>query len=487
MNLSLLPDNSLRLIFSYLDYEQLLVIRTMSPKFSSIVDKMTEERPLWLKKIDENRSNYYRFFCIKKTSEHRQFNILYSLLEFKLNDQIIHSRITKLITYNPFVLSGLRLDNLLYLDIKNNKTIGGNENEDEEDEESGEEEPITLNLCFTKLRTLCFQIRSEVVFVIDANNLTQLKASYNLEKINLLRPKSVKTLCVHELDDQLNKYDNLSKLFIDKFIYKKNKETSIVNQLTKLRELQISDTNRSTFDRLLEQRQECNPKLKIYYKNINVDDERFDFETVDQINAVSLDEKHYAIYLSFIDSLKGEFKQTNLSLNGQLGDSLDLLSSFVNIRCLHIQFDGLTLDTWIRMLSSLKLNKIYLLVPLEQAYLDVLPTYCENLNCLSIKQYDNLDFLFKLKYLERVSLPDLVSLDVFEQIAKRFIYIKTIRFNANPDAFYRFEFAKDMIIFYKNTKKLLAESKAPFLKCILKELNSWTDLIQQNGNAICEK
>lgn len=485
-----LPNNVLKIILNFLDFDQLLVMRSMSPRFGSIIDKMVEEKPLWIKKVDEN-SNYLRFFCLNRTYCNSQLNVSHSPLLVRLSESI-HLKITKLVVYNPFVLSSMHLDNLTHLEIKNNRMVVKDDEEEEskEDDSDRDERSVLVNLRFKKLRTLCLTIRSDVNFLVEAENLFQLKALYNLDKVTVLQPTTVKTLCCHELTDQVTEFKSISKLLIDKFIYRKNQQTNIVKQLSKLRELQISNTNRATFEKLIEQ-QELNPKLKIFYKNISVDDElsgvQFDFDAVHEINAVSLNTSHYSTYLSYAGTLKGELKQTSLFLNDQLeADSFDLLSKFVNLRCLHVETEAIRFDDWIQILSRLRLTKLYLSREYEQAFLDVLPKLCGHLNCLLIKSNENLDFLFELKHLERITLPDLQSVELFRDLLENLAHLRTVRFNVKVNTCYRCEITRNMVSFNKNTKKVFSEARSTFLSKTLAELSSWSQLFGMNENAIAD-
>jgi len=111
----------LELIFSFLEFDQLIILRNVCPHWKFVIEHMISSKPLWLKKFDEN-SHYYRFFGVNKIYENHHFNITCSLVAFRLCDQI-HPLLKKLVTYNPLVLNGLKLDNLLHLEIKNSKEI----------------------------------------------------------------------------------------------------------------------------------------------------------------------------------------------------------------------------------------------------------------------------------------------------------------------------------------------------------------------------
>lgn len=309
-----LPELVLIKIISYLEFEQLRILGYVSPKIENLVNERIANRPLWIKKLDDD-SCYLKLFCVKKVLELKELNVSRSLLQFKI-DTNVHSLIKKLIIYNPFVLEHIKLDQLVHLEIKNEKYVSKGQNDDD-DEEYDEDDYSSicsdgcrkkipnLNLNFKNLRTLNIDIFCKnFLLLIESPALLQLR-SKSLNNVRLVNPKTVKTLSTLSPVQEISDFRNLSKLFIYRS-YDNNK-WNLIKSLSKLRELQIYYISNFELSTLRNQKNELNNKLKIYLKNIDIDSDNFEFDLVKKLDSSTIDTYEIETYTRFADSLKGEF------------------------------------------------------------------------------------------------------------------------------------------------------------------------------------
>lgn len=139
-----------------------------------------------------------------------------------------------------------------------------------------------------------------------------------------------------------------------------------------------------------------------------------------------------------------------------------------------------------KVLSLLKLQFIKL-KKCSQSFLDTIPKYCPYLTELEIKEFDNLDFLFKLTFLKSLSLPDeSKSLNLVKEIIKKLKYIQSINFMVNYAKTYIFKIEDCKVSLWHFRTQLFKEQKEVFLNSIYEEPCDIKQLIELKGSAICE-
>ena len=484
-----LQDEVLKLIFrNCFEFHELLVIRKVCRRWEFLIDESIERRPLWLKKIDES-GHYYRFFNVEKVSEDKHFNVTHSLLAFRQCVEV-HSRLRKLITYNPFLLVGLELDNLVHLEIKNrlpiSRTIGTSQLLDFLLNPQGEQDQA-VNLKFKNLRTLAFPARSYVDFVIDASKLTNLQVTCALQHIQLLDPRSVTQLSCCHYSSELLSFKNLKKLTINSLEYTSKKiNCNLIKHFGSLSELTVWNMKQASFEKLIKHRQGVqNGNLKIYYKSVDIDAEQFDFPVIDRVKNDILNESSYQTYVTFADDLKEEFSQNFLVIQKNLNVPMSHFIKFRNVNCLLVRTHRLSLNNWKLLLKSLKLDDIMIGVTLGQSFLACLPKYCKYLTRLSVETYDDLDFALELKSLTNLTVRGFPTFSMLKSLVSSSKSLRNLKIFAN-DIPYDFRISDNLVSLARNGELVFTDSKDSFLYTSLFYTQSWTQLLDVNGNAKCQ-
>lgn len=375
------------------------------------------------------------------------------------------------------------------LEIKNNKPISRFNGSDILDiilnhNHAEQNQPLTLK--FKKLKTFAFKARTDFNFVLDAEQLINLEVICDLQLIHIMHPKSVKTLSVGRLSSELLHFKNLTKLTVDTLDYK-HVNYNLIKQFAKLDELLVWDANRTNFDKLIKQKADSKNKgLKIYFKAVDTSMDDFDFVTIDRINSGVLNENYYSTYLSLSNHLKEEFPHNILVIHSNLNTQMYYFSKFTNLNCLLLRTHRVTLNNWIKLLKAIKLNDVMISANLEQKYFDLLPKYCKKLQRLSIDNFDNLDFIFELKYLTNLTLHEFPSFEMLKRLIETLKYIKFIKIHSNESTHYAFEIDSNMITFHCKDEQVFSDSKDCFLNSTILNIQTWSDLLNIGGNAICE-
>ena len=482
-----MPDDILKLIFGKFEFHELLVIRKVCRRWEFVIDKSIERRPLWLKKIDDH-SNYYRLFGVEKVHERKHFNITYSLLAFRQCTEI-HPMLRKVVTYSPFVLIGLQLDNLEHLEIKNRSPIvrsatanllGILFNAPDEEEQA-------INLKFLRLRTLAVKARLMVDLVIDAGKLTNLEVIDNLGRIQLLDPKSVTQLSCNKFTSELLSFKNLTKLTVANLEYTNKKlNVNLIKHFGRLRELIVWEMKRASFDKLIKHKQAApNRELTVYYKSIDIEAEQFDFAVIDRVKGDGLNESSYQTYVTHMDDLKREFNQSSLIIQKDLNVPMTHFAMFRNVRCLMIRTHRLSINNFKLLLQSLKLDDLTIAVTLDQRYLDCLPKYARYLTSLSLETYDNLDFVLQLKCLTRLTVRGFPNIDWLKRLFASTSNLRQLTIYSNNIVF-DLRITDTMISLSRERQLVFTDSKDSFLYSSLFYTQSWMQLLNVNGNAKCQ-
>jgi len=490
-----LPAELVEKIFVFLNFEEMLIARNVSDEWATIIDNLIKLRPLWLKKIDEN-THYYRFFGLDKIYENHEFHITDSLLSFRLCEDA-HHLISKLVVYSPQFLVNLRLDNLEILEIKNNNPISRLYGLDLIDimmevveNRNAAELNQALNLKFKNLKTFSFKARTDLNITLDAEKLINVELRCDQQSIHIMNPRSVKNLSVLRLTSNLANFKNLTNLTLDTLNYKHAAGFNLFKNLTKLQEVSIWNVSRANFDKLIDQKKDSiNKKLKIYYKAVDTSMNSFDFVTVDRISSSVLNENIYSNYVSMFDQVKEDFPHNILAIQSNLNVETKYFQKFVNIDCLLVRTHRISKNNWGNLLSRLRLDDMLISSSLlDQSLLDLLPRYCRKLQRLSVERFDNLNFVLQMPYLTNLTLHTFPDLKIVKQLIGTLKLLKVIKIYMNESNLnYTLLIDQDLIIFSCKDKIIFSDPKKCFLNSSIFAVQSWSDLMNMNGNAVCDR
>lgn len=461
-----LPEQVLEKLLNYLDYDDLIALSKVFDNLTDLIARLLQVKLVWIKRIDET-TNFIRLIAAKHVKSDADSFVTRSLLRFRLNHHL-HSSIVRLITYTPFVLVGLRLDNLVHLEIHNST------NEKRSDS-------TVINLKFNNLKYLNLQLQLYSNIRFDTPNLIALRLPCSQQRVQILNPKRIKTLNCSTLDNSILAYKNVTSLIIDKFNYDRI-NYNLFKRFGKLNEIQLYSSSKGSFDKLIKQKRECKSSAKIYLNSLNVEMPDFNWMEIKNLE-YCLNEKKYSIYQSNADHVSGEIRMHNFFIESNLNVKMDFFPKLLNVRSLYVNTHRISLNNWIKLLKALKLNGVYISAKLEQNYLNLLAKYCVNLRSLSLDWYDDLNFLFKFKCLQHITLAEFPTVELFKKLANSFEHcLSTIRVPVGEH--FTFRLTKDLFSLEYNFKDVFCESRDKFLNHTIDSIGSWLQLA--DGTAICE-
>lgn len=451
------------LLNDYLNYDDLIVLSKVCDELNTIVKELIQSKLIWVKKIDES-SNFLKLCGVKKVVSDAQSFITHSQLRFRLNDHL-HSTITKLICYSPYLIVGLDLINLTHLEIVNTS---------HHEFEPIDDQSKIIELKLKKLKFLRIDLHlHNLIIRIDAPNLLMFKAKIDLRLIQIVNRKSIKILNCFLFEASIFSYKNLNSLTLREFDYE-NVKCNLFQRLVYLKEIHLQEIDRASFDKLIQHKREAKSNAKIYLNNFDVSMNGFDFDRINKMT-YSLNERDYLIYRSNANQSNDEINIDKFIIDKNLNVPMDFFDKFLNVRCLDVNIHRISVNNWIRLLKSLKLSHVHINVKLEQKYLNLLAKYCGKLKCLSLFHCDDFEFIFCFGYLEKIHLHEFPSFELFKRVLNSFDYLNEISIMAFN--YYEFNLSKHLIESECDNRKIFRESRSTFLNYTINCMDSWMDLI----------
>lgn len=445
-------------IFSYLNYDDLLVMRKADERFKNAVDSVIGHSLVWLKE-EEDYSASVKLFGTDENAQVDECLVCRSVVGFKL-DQEARLHIKKLIVPDPFLVCKnlSTLQSLEHLEIKSTKA-----------QNTG-----SILLKFENLRILNIELPSfegRPIFILDCPNLTCLKINIDMSRLNVMIPSSIQTLDCKAVGSKITEFANLKKLVLNDFTL----WYSCVEKLKYLKEIHLGDP--SFHQRLFREANRFFNQLNgaqnvnIYYKGINIQADPLLNNDVlsitDWLTSSGLD-----VYAHFLDFIKGDLLQPELQIDALDSRNCEVLLKLTNLR--YIQVTGEVKDRakWVALLKASKIEELKLMSRIDQDLLDLIPRCCaKSLVHLELVEFDNLQFCLDLKHLSTLKTSKLFDFDLF----KRLMLPRSMRLFKFADK-HKIEIASGRVKCYFDDAVVLDETVDTFWLNKFRFVSDWTNL-----------
>lgn len=248
-----LHDEELIVIFHFMNYDDLLVLRKVDERFSELVGYVLGRSMVWIK-ASEDCSSALKLFGGDEHVQVEECLVGRSIIGFKLNqDALVH--IKKLIVPDPYLCNKLStLGSLVHLEIR---------------EQGPTQSSSYVFLKALNLEVLNVKTNSSRSFVLDCPKLAKLRTNQDLGYLNVMFPSSVELLdCQSVGVSEITKFTNLKKLVCVYFDLSGVSPGQGFEKLTRLEEVHLFSAGQSAADanRLINQLNNDRQTLNFYYK-----------------------------------------------------------------------------------------------------------------------------------------------------------------------------------------------------------------------------
>lgn len=416
----------------------------MCLRFNYLIGKQVKRQIVWHTNQDELRQLFLFSTGEFITSQH---NCLLSRSSYCILRPDLSSKITKLITFDPFIFSGnFNFGNLEHLEISSGDSL---------QVPSDVSKTIFLNLDCLKVLKIDLSYEEEeydefgdvvekhpkLTIYVNCPMLKSLCLTNRLEEIRILHPETIVHLVkifdeFDYSDESLADFVNLEKLAFEVFDYDEY-PCKLFDKLKSLKELSIHELAPSeTLDQLIEEKEEYGlNRLKLYYKNVDVEDAHFDYGRLENVRLYNLKGEDIDMYGDFIHCLNFNLcafsHQVEIIAINSSPFNLQFLSNFSRIVHLVVSVPIVDQYSWQMILKSMKLIVLDLTVPMNQSLLDEIPVLKSTLKTLDVNQSDtNLNFVLDLINLKSFTIYDrIIDLDLLIGLMNKLKHLETIQFS----------------------------------------------------------
>ena len=458
-------------ILSYLNYPQLLIVKNVNKDFSRLVNYVVGSKTVWIQSSDD-RAPVHKMFSTNEYVYADKCFLLRSLVGYQRTE--LHNGIRQLILPSPNLLPDLTgFNSLIHLELISNSVHKLDRN-------------FVLNA--NNLEVICIQLNGrlfgiplvtqvpdiiEFSFQVNCPKLWSLKTDIDLNYFDFLFPKSIIQLHCPENTKPINDMMNLIELVCVQFDYKNNiffdlvhlEYMSFIHGKYGLTGLQQASR---LFDNLHKEH------LTIFYRDININagplnvpPSQFYFEFV----------QTYTKYIDFIDTDSfPSLRSHGLGFPSLNGLPSELIQKMTSVRYMWV---GNSIETkkWIEILKVTNLEELFIISSFSQNFYDQIPTYCSNLMELEIKNFDNLDFVLKLKYLHKLKCEQFFDFNLFDLMIRLLPHLVEIKINTK----YKVVLNEERIECYLDDEVVLNEQRETFQTTLL-YLLSWSELFSRNSS-----
>ena len=428
-----LPDEIYRMIFEFLSYDDLVIVKEVNKRFNYLILELIKSKFILIKDDKEEIPMVYKLFDLQNyghsDSSYDSGDFLNakdcligrSMINLNLNTDL-HGKLSKLIIFNSLKLSDLsKFANLIHLELNSDiKTAKLNK----------------LILKLDQLKILNFNDRPtyRTTIILDTPKLKALKVNTPLSNLKIMYPSSIEILIC------------LSNILIDQFVNLKVLECSCVylndNSVKKLKNLETFSFNEYRGDVLISTFLDhfIDNNVAIFYKNIGYDANPFEIDGLSIVSSVKLNDFSLEIYERCIDFLGGSLPQIELEISNLGARSLPIIKRLINLKSLIITDAFEDKTRWIQILKAPMLNELKIKCHINQSMLDEIPKYCKVLTSLEIHNFDNLNFILNLKYLKIFKPKQFFDFNLLSCILCKLANLKLISIN-----FFNLEIANNRI------------------------------------------
>ena len=412
-----LANELLEHIFGYLSFDDLMTIKNVNERFSSLVQNVLRLRVVLIKDVTDDKSaTICRPFGCNERFLVSSFLLGRSMINFKINTDI-HQHLTKLIFYNPCKLFNLTsgFDNLLNLEIQLVSYALVTK-------------PSKFIFKLGNLRRLTYRDKtsSSLRFILDTPKLTYLKINTSSTHFKVMHPKTVEELhCLSNI--AIESFVNLKALYCRNLHL--DRERSL-KPLKKLERFFFYTLDNFSFNAAIDYFETCeNENLSIYYKSISLDAEPhpLESEAILKISLQRLRDHDLQLYETNLAHLGENPMQIDAELQELDARSMAIVHKLTNLCSLTLTGEVRDEEKWKAILQLPMLSELQLRCKMSQAFLDQIPTHCRNLFKLDIQHFDNLNFVLQLNNLAKFTTNQFFDFHLLCTMIRKLQKLRTVR------------------------------------------------------------
>lgn len=448
--LAKLPDLVWQKIFRFLEYDDLLNLNKVYGELKDLLSRYVESRTVV---INQSKESYLR------SAFSNEYLLSHSLIRLQMNSDM-HLSIKKLVLYNPFRLYNLRnFDNLTSLTIEataNLKLQG----------------QFMISLKNLENFDTLISNSSGVSIVLEAPKLVKFYVDLDLDQLQILHPRSVKTASSPRLCRTVKEMVNLERL--ETYDFAISDAGNFFGDLKRLRQFVFfkRDDDLNITNEYLRSAQLANPNLRIFFKTVDINSNALQDAELDQISDLFLNDQSLAVYQKYVDVLDESLNHLVLQIHDLQSLPAALLRNLTPLEDLQIVGEINDGEKWCELLKLPKLFRLTINATLKQEQLELIPEHCPFVTYLEITPFECGDWLLRLKYLEEFRTDLRFDFELLKRMVRQFYRLKVLRVES-----YEIKIEDAVVECISNGDVVLREPKPVFLQTI-ESVDLWSELFE---------
>lgn len=446
-----LPDLVWRTVFKFLEYDDLLSLKSVLIFLNDLVLLHIGSKTVV---VNQNRASYRP---LPFTS---RYLLSRSLVGLRANSDM-HPAIKKLVLYNPWMLFDLTgFDNLVDLTI-----------------ESGQPFRSRSQLVFRLVNLERFSAvisANESNIVLETPKMSYFKFNSSLDplRFQIIHPDSIKEAICLKIEPIVYKMVNLVSLTVYWFKIGTGGRY-FFNKLKHLQQFSFfeSEDDLNTTNEHLQSVLNANKSLKIFYKNIDISSNALQDAALERTSDVSLFGRHLETYQRYVDAIRDHLHHSTLKIKDFASLSVELIWKASDLESLHVLSAISDNAKWIELLKLPKLTELIIKSSVEKEQLHLIPYYCPSITSLEIASFRTGHWVLRLKCLEEFQSRLLFDFELFKKMVERLQYLRSIKASDSCEI----KIENEVIECLWKGMVVLSEPRAVFLQTI-QVLRNWGDL-----------
>ena len=445
-----LPDLVWKTIFKFLEYDDLLNLKKIFVELKDLVPLYVESRRVVINQGNESfgQSYFSNEYLVSK-----------SLIRFRLNSDM-HLAIKRLVLYNPLRFYHLKsFDNLTSLNIESYTIFKG---------------PNRIMISLKNLvdfEALISDNDGEFTFVLETPKLAKFFVNFDLDQLQILHPRSVKTAYSPTLDESVKQMVNLETL--ETFHYGIHDIHNLFGDLKRLKKFVFfeREENLNVINEHFRFVQLANPNLKIFYKEIDINANPMQDTQLTRTSDRYLDDESLVIYQKYVDACDENLNHGELRIEDFQNLSVELVRKLGLLKDLQVLGEITDDEKWRELLKRPHLNRLTIRSSVKEEQLNMIPEHCPFANFVQITSFDGGDWLLRLKYLQELKTDVLFDFELLKKLIRQNCYLKLIKVSAS----YRINIENGVVECTTKGEIVLREPRPVFLQTI-NLVDVWSDL-----------
>ena len=456
-----LANELLQLVFGFLSFDDLMVIKEVCLRFELLVQDMIRLRVVAVQDVRDEFPIVCKPFGQEEPIRRGRLLISRSMIFFKINTKI-HSRLTRLIIYNPRKLTNLGgFDNLIELDIQ-----------------------LVTNMPPMKLTKLIFKLNalrrfaysdktsSNLRFILDTPKLTYMSLNISTSYFKIMRPETIEELhCLSNMSIEV--FVNVKTVHCRHLYYDKERSLKPLRSLQRFFFYVLDNLNIISLSDFFNTSE--NGNLAIYYRSIHFDANPLRSDVLLGLPLTHLKDRDLQVYQEHLNHLGENLTQNELEVSHLDDRSPEIIRRLTNLTVLSVTSQVRNKANWIAILRSPMLTALHLKCHIDQDLLDLIPMHCQNLIKLELSTFENLSFILQLNGLTKFLTNKFFDFHLLPIIMDNLHKLRSIRVN-----FYVIEITNDRIRCKLDgiaSLYIMDEPRQTFMQMI-NSVDDWTTLFR---------